>query len=205
MANHPLLVRRLFSDDAVAEIARVAHSRGIFGPDASPARVKEHCLELSDFQLHSLCCDEKLGDRLAQHRLSGERALDSAKARRLAELLPELRAKGSRVLVFSQWKIMLDVLEWAMAELSFPFCRLDGSTPVEERQRLVDGFNAPGSPLFAFLLSTRAGGQGINLTGADTVILHDCDFKCAEIRGTRGWALLPCCAGRRGVRGREGR
>jgi SWI/SNF-related matrix-associated actin-dependent regulator 1 of chromatin subfamily A len=48
---------------------------------------------------------------------------------------------------------------------------------VEERQALVDAYNAPGSPIFAFLLSTRAGGQGINLTGADTVILHDCDFN----------------------------
>jgi SWI/SNF-related matrix-associated actin-dependent regulator 1 of chromatin subfamily A len=48
---------------------------------------------------------------------------------------------------------------------------------VEERQALVDAYNAPGSTTFAFLLSTRAGGQGINLTGADTVILHDCDFN----------------------------
>jgi SWI/SNF-related matrix-associated actin-dependent regulator 1 of chromatin subfamily A len=72
---------------------------------------------------------------------------------------------------------MLDVLEWVLATLNLPFFRLDGSTPVEERQTMVDGFNRPGSPVFAFLLSTRAGGQGINLTGADVVILHDCDFN----------------------------
>ena len=63
---------------------------------------------------------------------------------------------------------MLDVLEWLLAELGLSFSRLDGSTPAAERQTLVDAFNAPDSPVFAFLLSTRAGGQGINLTGADT-------------------------------------
>ncbi len=48
---------------------------------------------------------------------------------------------------------------------------------MDERLALVDAFNAPGSPYFVFLLSTRAGGQGLNLTGADTVILHDVDFN----------------------------
>ena len=48
---------------------------------------------------------------------------------------------------------------------------------MEERQTLVDAYNARDSTLFVFLLSTRAGGQGLNLTGADTVILHDCDFN----------------------------
>jgi SWI/SNF-related matrix-associated actin-dependent regulator 1 of chromatin subfamily A len=110
-------------------------------------------------------------------RLPSDAALESGKARFLAQLLPELAARGSRPLIFSQWKIMLDVLEWVMAELKMSYFRLDGSTPVEERQALVDAYNAPGSTTFAFLLSTRAGGQGINLTGADTVILHDCDFN----------------------------
>jgi SWI/SNF-related matrix-associated actin-dependent regulator 1 of chromatin subfamily A len=55
--------------------------------------------------------------------------------------------------------------------------RLDGSTAVEERQRICDAFNRDGSDIFAFLLSTRAGGQGLNLTGADVVVIHDCDFN----------------------------
>ena len=119
----------------------------------------------------------RLGGALLHKRLPSDAALDSGKARFLAELLPALAAKGSRPLIFSQWKIMLDVLEWTLAELGLKFFRLDGSTPVEERQALVDAYNAPDSTCFAFLLSTRAGGQGINLTGADTVILHDCDFN----------------------------
>jgi len=55
--------------------------------------------------------------------------------------------------------------------------RLDGSTAVADRLTIVDTFNDPNGGVFAFLLSTRAGGQGLNLTGADTVILHDVDFN----------------------------
>lgn len=76
----------------------------------------------------------------------------------LSRLLPELRAKGSRPLIFSQWTAMLDVLEWVMVLLGMSYVRLDGSTQVSDRQELVDTFNRDES-VFAFLLSTRAGGQ----------------------------------------------
>ena len=83
------------------------------------------------------------------------------------------------MLIFSQLIEMLDLLEYLLGPtgLKLPFVRLDGSTPVAERQRMIDKFQAAGSKVFAFLLSTRAGGQGINLTGADTVILHDLDWN----------------------------
>ena len=177
VANHPLLVRHRYSDADVAEVSRLCALRGVFGADAPPKKVREHVESLSDFALHALCGDPRLGGALLHRRLPSDAALESGKARFLAQLLPELAARGSRPLIFSQWKIMLDVLEWVMAELKMSYFRLDGSTPVEERQALVDAYNAPGSTTFAFLLSTRAGGQGINLTGADTVILHDCDFN----------------------------
>jgi SWI/SNF-related matrix-associated actin-dependent regulator 1 of chromatin subfamily A len=170
-------VRQRSTDADVAEVSRLCALRGVFGADAPPKKVKEHVESLSDFALHALCADPRLGGALLHRRLPSDAALDSGKARFLAELLPALKAQGSRPLIFSQWKIMLDVLEWVMAELKLTYFRLDGSTPVEERQALVDAYNAPGSTTFAFLLSTRAGGQGINLTGADTVILHDCDFN----------------------------
>lgn len=170
-------MRQRYSDADVAEVTRLCALRGVFGADAPPKKVREHVESLSDFALHALCADPRLQGALLHRRLPSEAALDSGKARFLAELLPVLAAKGSRPLIFSQWKIMLDVLEWVMAELHLTFFRLDGSTPVDERQALVDAYNAPGSTTFAFLLSTRAGGQGINLTGADTVILHDCDFN----------------------------
>ena len=177
VANHPLLVRSLFNQAGVEEVVKVTHARRVFGPGASLKMVQEHVSGLSDFALHSLCCDDKVGNALSHLRLPDDAVLASGKAAWLAELLPKLKADGRRVLIFSQWKIQLDVLEWLLQRLDMRFFRMDGSTPVEERQQLVDGFNAPDSPIFAFLLSTRAGGQGINLTSADTVIVHDCDFN----------------------------
>ena len=74
---------------------------------------------------------------------------------------------------------MLDLLEVLLGPggLRLKHLRLDGSTKVEERQAMIDAFQAAGSKVFAFLLSTRAGGQGINLTAADTVIIHDLDWN----------------------------
>jgi len=177
VANHPLLVRNKYTDEDLVEIANVCYKQRIFGPDARLERVKTHIEGLSDYGLHQLCGDFMLQGALREKMLSPECGRESAKVKRLLELLAELKAKGSRALIFSQWKIMLDILEWVLCDSGFAYARLDGDTAVEERQLLVDKFNAKDSPLDTFLLSTRAGGQGLNLTGADTVILHDCDFN----------------------------
>jgi SWI/SNF-related matrix-associated actin-dependent regulator 1 of chromatin subfamily A len=177
VANHPLLVRNKYTDEDLIEIADVCHKRRIFGPDARLERVQEHINGLSDFGLHQLCGDYMLQGALRHKLLDPEIGMESAKVQRLKELLIELRAKGSRPLIFSQWKIMLDILEWVLSHLGWKYARLDGDTAVEDRQDLVDRFNAKDSTLDTFILSTRAGGQGLNLTGADTVILHDCDFN----------------------------
>ena len=102
---------------------------------------------------------------------------DASKTQRLTTLLDELLSRDSRPLIFSQWKIVLDILETVIRERGHKYVRLDGGTAVEERQRICDAYNREGSDIFCFLLSTRAGGQGLNLTGADTVIIHDCDFN----------------------------
>jgi SWI/SNF-related matrix-associated actin-dependent regulator 1 of chromatin subfamily A len=80
-------------------------------------------------------------------------------------------------LIFSQWTKMMDILGALLGDLGYSFLRLDGSTPVRERQRLIDEFEEHVDTIPIFLLSTRAGGLGINLTAADTVILHDLDFN----------------------------
>lgn len=72
---------------------------------------------------------------------------------------------------------MLDILAEYMSLRGFQFQRLDGSTKAELRQQAMDHFNAPGSDDFCFLLSTRAGGLGINLATADTVIIFDSDWN----------------------------
>ncbi|KAJ2821961.1 ATP-dependent DNA helicase Hrp3, partial [Coemansia furcata] len=95
----------------------------------------------------------------------------------LDKLLAKLKNGGHRVLIFSQMVRMLDILADYMAMRGYAYQRLDGSVPSEVRKRSIEHYNAPGSPDFVFLLSTRAGGLGINLETADTVILYDSDFN----------------------------
>jgi SNF2 family DNA or RNA helicase len=100
----------------------------------------------------------------------------SAKLDALRTLLPSLLQAGHKVLIFSQLMDLLTVLQVCLASWGIRALRLDGSTPVDERQALLDTFNrTPG--LGVFLLSTKAGGLGLNLTAADTVIIHDSDWN----------------------------
>lgn len=174
---HPCLLRGRYTDAQVGEIARAALALDHFGAQATLPMVLKELATYSDFQLHQLCSDLPPLRRLT---LPHAALCDSGKVRHLRQLLPQLRAEGHRVLLFSQSTQMLDLLEPVLGPppgLGLPFVRLDGSTAVEERQQLIDDYQAAGSPLFAFLLSTRAGGQGITLTGADTVIIHDLDWN----------------------------
>ena len=102
---------------------------------------------------------------------------NSGKLKLLDKLLPKLQAQGSRVLIFSQMTRLLDILNDYMLYRNYNFLRIDGQTVGEERDQAVEDFNAPNSSYFVFLLSTRAGGLGINLATADTVILYDSDWN----------------------------
>ncbi|XP_031475344.1 protein CHROMATIN REMODELING 19 isoform X1 [Nymphaea colorata] len=174
IANHPLLVRRIFSDSDAVRLARMLHPRGAFGFECTLERVISELKTYNDFALHKLLVS--YGGSDAVGALEKKHVLGSAKCQALAELLPSLKKAGHRVLIFSQWTTMLDILEWALDVIGVTYSRLDGSTQVAERQTIVDTFNNDTS-IFACLLSTRAGGQGLNLTGADTVIIHDMDFN----------------------------
>lgn len=101
----------------------------------------------------------------------------SGKFHLLQHLIPKLKASGHRTLIFSQMTSALDYLEDFLTEISVQFLRLDGSTKSELRQDMLNEFNAPNSPYFCFLLSTRAGGLGLNLQTADTVIIFDSDWN----------------------------
>jgi superfamily II DNA/RNA helicase len=101
----------------------------------------------------------------------------SAKFELLDRMLPKLRAAGHRVLMFTQMTAVMTILEDYFAYRGFMSLRLDGSTPAEEREKRMYKFNAPDSPYFIFLLSTRAGGLGLNLTAANTVIIFDSDWN----------------------------
>lgn len=95
----------------------------------------------------------------------------------LDKLLVRLKAMGSRVLVFSQMTRVLDILEDYCVWRGHTYCRIDGQTAHEDRHRQIDEYNEPDSDKFLFMLSTRAGGLGINLATADIVILYDSDWN----------------------------
>uniref|UniRef100_A0A3B4DVY7 SNF2 related chromatin remodeling ATPase 1 n=1 Tax=Pygocentrus nattereri TaxID=42514 RepID=A0A3B4DVY7_PYGNA len=104
---------------------------------------------------------------------------NSGKMLVLDKLLPEVQEQGSRVLIFSQMTRVLDILEDYCMWKGFEYCRLDGNTPHEDREveSPIETYNAPNSSKFIFMLSTRAGGLGINLATADVVILYDSDWN----------------------------
>lgn len=103
--------------------------------------------------------------------------MSSGKMVLLEQLLTRLKKEGHRVLIFSQMVRILDILADYLAIKGYQFQRLDGGIPSAQRKISIDHFNEPDSKDFAFLLSTRAGGLGINLMTADTVIIFDSDWN----------------------------
>ncbi|KAG9088716.1 hypothetical protein FS749_001947 [Ceratobasidium sp. UAMH 11750] len=103
--------------------------------------------------------------------------MNSGKMVLLDKLLGRLKQDGHRVLIFSQMVRLLDILSDYMSLRGYLHQRLDGTVPSDVRKRSIEHFNSPNSPDFAFLLSTRAGGLGINLETADTVIIFDSDWN----------------------------
>ena len=98
----------------------------------------------------------------------------------LDRILPKLRAAGHRVLMFCQMTQTMTILEDYFNHRGFTYLRLDGMTKSEERGDLLAKFNDPNSPYFLFVLSTKAGGLGLNLQTADTVIIYDSDWNPAQ-------------------------
>ncbi|KAI8065726.1 SNF2 family N-terminal domain-containing protein [Gongronella butleri] len=127
---------------------------------------------------HPFLFDWPLDPETKMPVLNNELAAQSGKMLLLDRLLPALFERGHKVLIFSQMTKMLDILEdWTVELKGWPVCRIDGGVSQESRREQIDAFNAPNSKYNLFLLSTRAGGLGINLTSADTVIIYDSDWN----------------------------
>ncbi|XP_047063817.1 ATP-dependent DNA helicase DDM1-like isoform X1 [Lolium rigidum] len=95
----------------------------------------------------------------------------------LDRLLDSLLKLKRKVLIFSQWTKVLDIIDYYLYTKGLNVCRIDGSVKLEERRRQIAEFNDLNSSMNVFILSTRAGGLGINLTSADTCILYDSDWN----------------------------
>uniref|UniRef100_A0A3P8WTQ0 DNA helicase n=1 Tax=Cynoglossus semilaevis TaxID=244447 RepID=A0A3P8WTQ0_CYNSE len=170
MANHPLLHRQYYNTEKLKAMSKLMLKEPSHY-DADAALIQEDMEVMSDFELHGLC---KQYSSINSYQLEKDILLDSGKFHYLTELLASLKEKGDRVVLFSQFTMMLDIVEVLLKQLKHRYVRLDGSTPIADRIVLIDEFNTD-PDIFVFLLSTRAGGLGINLTSANVVILHDID------------------------------
>lgn len=185
LANHPLLTLNKYNKTRLKEMA----DRMLMEPthhEANRDLIYEDMSVMHDYELHQLC---KTYKSIENYKLSNDDIIDSGKFQQMDKLLNDLKDAGHRCLIFSQFTMMLDIMEEYMDIRGFKYLRLDGQTKVSDRITLIDEFNQDESVL-AFLLSTKAGGLGINLTAANVVIIHDIDFnpyndKQAEDRSHR--------------------
>lgn len=129
-----------------------------------------------DFGMHLFCTEPAQAPYLQKFALKKQEWLDSGKVKKFQELVTGFVTNGDRILVFSQFTVVMDILEAVLETMEVKFLRLDGSTATAHRQPLIDRFNDDETiPLF--MLSTKAGGAGINLASANKVIIFDSGFN----------------------------
>ncbi|KAF3762356.1 hypothetical protein M406DRAFT_236094, partial [Cryphonectria parasitica EP155] len=169
-ATHPQLFRRFFSDKKCEKMAKILMEK-------APSRVDQQNLlhmenelkSYSDFELHLWCRDFKCVQDFDCPQGSW---YESGKLRKLLELVNEFQQNGDRVLVFSPFTKSLGIIEECLSESGIAYRLLVGSTTVADRQDLVDEFQGD-ETIPVFLLTTMAGGVGLNLTGANKIIIFD--------------------------------
>ncbi|KAI4096623.1 MAG: hypothetical protein LQ339_006919 [Xanthoria mediterranea] len=170
---HSLLFRRVYNDKVLKKMARDCLKEDEFRESQY-----ELCLEdmsiMADYELQRFCKVHPA--TMDKYRLKNDEWMDSGKVSKLSGLLREFKKNGDRVLVFSQFVMAMDILEDVMETLGMRFFRLDGSTKTEERQDMIDQFHDD-AEITVFLLSTKAGGAGINLACANKVVIFDSSFN----------------------------
>ncbi|KAH9915232.1 SNF2 family N-terminal domain-containing protein [Fomitopsis serialis] len=173
-------IRRREQEKSNEELAREWRRKALL------SKVNRMSLQNMVMQLRKVCSHPFLFDwpidpKTRQPVINDELSTASGKMMVLERLLVELFERGHKVLLFSQFTTMLDIIEdWATEFKGWSLCRIDGSTSMADRRDEVDRFqksgDAPDAPRL-FLLSTRAGGLGLNLVAADTVIFYDQDWN----------------------------
>ena len=183
---HPMLFRIDFTDDKLKEMAKAIMAEPEY-VKANEDYIYEDMTVMLDYELNNLC--EKF-PTINLFKLPDSAYLNLGKVTELLKLLDDIiNKRKEKVLVFSLFTQLLDVLEKVLAIYKYKFVRLDGATPVETRQDIIDSFyDEEDIPIF--LLSTKAGGFGINLVAANNVVIFDQSFnphddKQAEDRAHR--------------------
>ncbi|KTW30700.1 hypothetical protein T552_00412 [Pneumocystis carinii B80] len=183
--NHPLLFRRIYNNVILKKIAKNIMKEPDY-QNANQNYIYEDMEVMTDFEIHQLC---KKFPSIQSFALKGTPWMNSGKVEKLKYILMEAKERGNKVLLFSQFVETLNILEEVLETLNIAFTRLDGRTSVDTRQDIIDQFTDE-SDITVFLLSTKAGGFGINLSCANIVILYDGSFnphddKQAEDRAHR--------------------
>ncbi|RMZ79381.1 hypothetical protein DV738_g3411, partial [Chaetothyriales sp. CBS 135597] len=172
-AIHPLLFRRVYTDKMLPKIAKQCLKEEQWA-QSNPDLIVVELTAYSDMEIHTLCSRSPAIERFA---LNENEWLASGKVQKMLELLRKFMAEGHRTLIFSQFVMVLDILELVLEPEAIAYFRLDGSTPVSQRQDLIDTFCADDNDTPVFMLSTKAGGAGINLAKANKVIVFDSGFN----------------------------
>lgn len=183
---HPLLFRTLYDDAKLSKMAKAIMNEPEYY-DANQTYILEDMKVMADYELNNLC--ERFPKTLSKYTLSDADWLSSGKISKLIDILDKIINKKEKVLIFSLFTQMLDILEKVLTISNITFLRLDGQTSVDTRQDLIDKFYED-ETIPVFLLSTKAGGFGINLVAANHVIIFDQSFnphddKQAEDRAHR--------------------
>ncbi|TAQ83680.1 hypothetical protein B7494_g7990 [Chlorociboria aeruginascens] len=179
-AIHPLLFRRHFTNAKIEKMTDIlrAKEKVHFPPEQKREHVVNEMRAGSDFFLHRWCVDFPC---IASFDIPDLSWLNSGKVDALVKLVEEYEENGDRVLIFSQFSLVLDILEPVLSHSLIQFTRIDGSTKIDERQSIIDTFRDDES-ITAFLLTTKAGGTGINLMYANKVIIFDGSFNPQDDR-----------------------
>ncbi|EPT05043.1 hypothetical protein FOMPIDRAFT_136854 [Fomitopsis schrenkii] len=173
-ASHPMLFRRRFTDSTLTSIAKLLLKEPDYKKRGALFKlVKEDMEVMTDAELQLFVATYKSTKKYLQ---PDDCYLQAGKVKVLLGLLQQYKTEQRRILIFSQFTQILDILEKVLEHQGFKYLVLTGSTPVDVRQTLVDEFNED-ETISCFLLSTKAGGMGINLTAASVVIMFDQDFN----------------------------
>ena len=170
---HSLLFRHLYHDKIISKMSKACLGEEEFC-ESNVDLVYEDMTVMTDFELHGF--SEKYSSTMSDFALKNNEWMDSGKVSKLCDLLIAFKENGDRVLVFSQFTMVMNILEAVLETLSIRFFRLDGQTKIDERQDMIDQFYAE-EDITVFLLSTKAGGAGINLACANKVIIFDSGFN----------------------------
>lgn len=176
LAIHPGLSRNVFSNAVIDKMSTDILDEPYYKKDGNKKYIQEDMEYMSDIELNKLC--KEFPRTLKKYEVNEQELMEnSGKIKVMLKLLNDTTVKkGEKLLIFSMFTQVLDVIGWVLEKHGYKFLRLDGATSVNERQGLIDEFYKD-EGIKVFILSTKAGGFGINLVAANNVLIFDQSFN----------------------------